>query len=82
MKKSFFGTYSEFANEDTSPLSLFYKIDYNTIFSKHNFYLSTGYFREEASFIFNNQLDLDTSNITKPLTNGTSRYLATLWSSG
>ena len=62
MKKSFFGTYSEFANEDTSPLSLFYKIDYNTIFSKHNFYLSTGYFREEASFIFNNQLDLDTSN--------------------
>ena len=62
MKKSFFGTYSEFANEDASPLSLFYKIDYNAIFSKHNFYLSTGYFREDASFIFNSELGLDTSN--------------------
>ena len=38
MKKSFFGTYSEFANKDSSPLSLFYKIDYNTILSKHNLY--------------------------------------------
>ena len=33
MKKSFFGNYSEFANADSSPLSLFYKIDYKTLFS-------------------------------------------------
>ena len=57
MKKSFFGTYSEFANKDSSPLSLFYKIDYNTILSKHNFYLSTGYFREDSKFLFNNESD-------------------------
>ena len=29
MKKSFFGNYSEFANADSAPLSLFYKIDTN-----------------------------------------------------
>ena len=61
MKKSFFGTYSEFANENTSPLSLFYKIDYNTILSKHNFYLSTGYFREDSKFLFNNESLIDNS---------------------
>ena len=61
MKKSFFGTYSEFANKDSSPLSLFYKIDYNTILSKHNFYLSTGYFREDSKFLFNNESLIDNS---------------------
>ena len=61
MKKSFFGNYSEFANADSSPLSLFYKIDYKTIISQHNLYFSTGYFRENANFIFDNQSGLDTS---------------------
>ena len=61
MKKSFFGNYSEFANADSSPLSLFYKIDYKTIISQHNLYFSTGYFRENATFIFDNQSGLDTS---------------------
>ena len=61
MKKSFFGNYSEFANADSSPLSLFYKIDYKTIISQHNLYFSTGYFREDTAFIFDNQSGLDTS---------------------
>ena len=61
MKKSFFGNYSEFANADSSPLSLFYKIDYKTIVSGHNLYFSSGYFREDTAFIFDNQSGLDTS---------------------
>jgi len=61
MKKSFFGNYSEFANADSSPLSLFYKIDYKATVSQHNLYFSSGYFREDATFIFDNQSGLDTS---------------------
>ena len=61
MKKSFFGNYSEFANADSSPLSLFYKIDYKAKVSEHNLYFSSGYFREDTAFIFDNQSGLDTS---------------------
>lgn len=61
MKKSFFGNYSEFANADSSPLSLFYKIDYKATVFQHNLYFSSGYFREDATFIFDNQSGLDTS---------------------
>jgi len=61
MKKSFFGNYSEFANADSSPLSLFYKIDYSTKVSDHEIYFSAGYFREDSKFIFDNQSGLDTS---------------------
>ena len=61
MKKSFFGNYSEFANADSSPLSLFYKLDYSARVSDHELYFSAGYFREDSKFIFDNQSGLDTS---------------------
>ena len=62
MKKSFFGTFSEFADDESSPLSLSYKVDYNTIVSNHNLYFTTGYFRENSNFIFDNKSGLDTSS--------------------
>lgn len=52
MKKSFFGQYSEFANTDTPPLSLFYKFDYSKNFENNKLYTSVGYFRENSDFIF------------------------------
>jgi hypothetical protein len=57
MKKSFFGQYSEFANSEKPPLSLFYKFDYSKKFKKSKIYTSAGYFRENSDFIFNPSLD-------------------------
>jgi len=57
MKKSFFGTYSEFANQDSSPLSLFYKVDYTTSIPNGSLYFSTGYFREDSKFLFDTLLE-------------------------
>jgi len=59
-KKSFFGQYSEFANAETPPLSLFYKFDYSKKFDKNKLYSSLGYFREESQFNFNSP-DFDSS---------------------
>ena len=53
MKKSFFGQYSEFANSETPPLSLFYNFDFSQVFEKNKIYSSLGYFRENSDFIFN-----------------------------
>ena len=52
-KKSYFGQYSEFANDENPPLSLFYKFDYSRNFEKNKLYSSVGYFREESQFNFN-----------------------------
>ena len=52
-KKSYFGQYSEFANAENPPLSLFYKFDYSRNFEKNKLYSSVGYFREESQFNFN-----------------------------
>ena len=62
MKKSFFGTYSEFANKDSSPLSLFYKVDYVTSLSNGSLYFSAGYFREDSKFLFDTSSDLTLDN--------------------
>ena len=56
MKKSFFGQYSEFANSDTPPLSLFYKLDYSKSFERSKIYSSVGYFRENSNFLFDSSL--------------------------
>ncbi len=61
MKKSFFGQYSEFANSETPPLSLFYNFDFSQVFEKNKIYSSLGYFRENSDFIFNSSLDSDYS---------------------
>jgi hypothetical protein len=60
-KKSFFGQYSEFANAENPPLSLFYKFDYSKNFDNNQLYSSIGYFREESQFIFNLPIDIDPS---------------------
>ena len=60
-KKSFFGQYSEFANAENPPLSLFYKFDYSKNFENNQLYSSIGYFREESQFIFNLPIDIDPS---------------------
>ena len=64
MKKSFFGTYAEFANQDSSPLSLFYKADYTTNLSNGNLYFSIGYFREDSKFLFDVNSDISLEGIT------------------
>ena len=56
MKKSFFGQYSEFADSETPPLSLFYKLDYSKSFERNKIYSSLGYFRENSNFLFNSSL--------------------------
>ena len=61
-KKSFFGNYSEFSDEDGSPLSLFYKFDFSVKVKNHSVYTSAGYFREKSNFRFNNPFGLDSSN--------------------
>ena len=60
-KKSFFGQYSEFANAENPPLSLFYKFDYSKNFENNKLYSSIGYFREQSQFIFNLPIDIDSS---------------------
>ena len=57
MKKSFFGQYSEFADSETPPLSLFYKLDYSKSFERNKIYSSLGYFRENSNFLFDSSLD-------------------------
>lgn len=57
MKKSFFGQYSEFADTEKPPLSLFYKFDYSKSFERNKIYSSLGYFRENSDFIFDSLLD-------------------------
>ena len=57
MKKSFFGQYSEFANSETPPLSLFYKLGYSKSFERSKIYSSVGYFRENSNFLFDSSLD-------------------------
>ena len=52
LKKSFFGNYSEFADADSSPLSLLYKIDYSKRFKKHSMTFSLGYFKTSSDFLF------------------------------
>ena len=56
MKKSFFGQYSEFADSETPPLSLFYKLDYSKSFERNKIYSSLGYFRENSNFLFDSSL--------------------------
>lgn len=63
MKKSFFGQYSEFANSETPPLSLFYQFDYSKSFERSKIYSSLGYFRENSNFLFDSSLD---SNYLEP----------------
>ena len=63
MKKSFFGQYSEFADSETPPLSLFYKLDYSKSFERSKIYSSLGYFRENSNFLFDSSLD---SNFAVP----------------
>lgn len=63
MKKSFFGQYSEFANSETPPLSLFYQFDYSKSFERNKIYSSLGYFRENSNFLFDSSLD---SNYSEP----------------
>ena len=63
MKKSFFGQYSEFADSETPPLSLFYKLDYSKSFERNKIYSSLGYFRENSNFLFDSSLD---SNFSMP----------------
>ena len=63
MKKSFFGQYSEFANSETPPLSLFYQFDYSKSFERSKIYSSLGYFRENSNFLFDSSLD---SNYSEP----------------
>jgi hypothetical protein len=63
MKKSFFGQYSEFANSETPPLSLFYQFDYSKSFERSKIYSSLGYFRENSNFFFDSSLD---SNYSEP----------------
>ena len=63
MKKSFFGQYSEFADSETPPLSLFYKLDYSKSFERNKIYSSLGYFRENSNFLFDSSLD---SNFSVP----------------
>ena len=57
MKKSFFGQYSEFADSETPPLSLFYKLDYSKSSERSKIYSSLGYFRENSNFLFDSSLD-------------------------
>ncbi len=52
LKKSFFGNYSEFADANSSPLSLLYKIDYSKNFKKHSMTFSLGYFKTNSDFLF------------------------------
>ena len=52
LKKSFFGNYSEFADADSSPLSLLYKIDYSKNFKEHSMSFSLGYFKTSSDFLF------------------------------
>jgi hypothetical protein len=52
LKKSFFGNYSEFADANSSPLSLFYKFDYSRKISNHFFVFSVGYFQTSSNFLF------------------------------
>ncbi len=52
LKKSFFGNYSEFADSNSSPLSLLYKIDYSKRFKKHSIVFSLGYFKTSSDFLF------------------------------
>ena len=63
MKKSFFGQYSEFADSETPPLSLFYQFDYSKSFERSKIYSSLGYFRENSNFLFDSSLD---SNYSEP----------------
>ena len=63
MKKSFFGQYSEFANSETPPLSLFYQFDYSKSFERSKIYSSLGYFRENSNFLFDSSLN---SNYSEP----------------
>ena len=56
-KKSFFGNYSEFANSDSSPLSLLYQFDYSKHFENHFLIVSVGYFQTSSSFLFDNLED-------------------------
>lgn len=63
MKKSFFGQYSEFANSETPPLSLFYQFNYSKSFERSKIYSSLGYFRENSNFLFDSSLD---SNYSEP----------------
>jgi hypothetical protein len=63
MKKSFFGQYSEFADSESPPLSLFYKLDYSKSFERNKIYSSLGYFRENSNFLFDSSLD---SNFAVP----------------
>ena len=63
MKKSFFGQYSEFANSETPPLSLFYQFNYSKSFERSTIYSSLGYFRENSNFLFDSSLD---SNYSEP----------------
>lgn len=63
MKKSFFGQYSEFANSETPPLSLFYQFNYSKSFERSKIYSSLGYFRENSNFLFDSSLN---SNYSEP----------------
>ena len=60
-KKSFFGQYSEFADSEKPPLSLFYKFNYSRNFKNNKIYSSIGYFREETGFSFNLPSNIDSS---------------------
>ena len=60
-KKSFFGQYSEFADSEKPPLSLFYKFNYSRNFKNNKMYSTLGYFREESGFYFNLPSDIDSS---------------------
>ena len=61
-KKSFFGQYSEFADSEKPPLSLFYKFSYSRNFKNNKMYSTLGYFREESGFYFNLPSDIDSSS--------------------
>ena len=61
-KKSFFGQYSEFADSEKPPLSLFYKFNYSRNFKNNKMYSTLGYFREESGFYFNLPSDIDSSS--------------------
>ena len=64
MKKSFFGQYSEFANSETPPLSLFYQFDYSKSFERSKIYSSLGYFRENSNFLFDSSFDSNYSELS------------------
>ena len=80
MKKSFFGQYSEFADSETPPLSLFYKLDYSKSFERNKIYSSLGYFRENSNFLFDSSLGSNYSVPNNEFSDFTSLTIGNIFS--